>query len=291
MGLPCAYRARYRTREGRPVCGIHAREKDKERQIPDHPRNIVRGGRSIKQLEEHLQSLERAASANRRRGRRGSVTYGTAPGALAAVSLLPGVLNVFPNAGHAGRRDGLGISALSPDLMGPVEHRQPRLPPAASIQNFEQGNRVFPWATREDGSPSERFRENQLALYADVNCRGSAVSAFGTESEALYSVWTDPATGEERRFNCVESRQFYCTYYERLATSTPDFWMLSRMLEDGYNLRIMGCDGRNVSDCSMESCYLDPSQPFRHELVLYTMLREENEGRYPWRIHATERIP
>jgi hypothetical protein len=85
----------------------------------------------------------------------------------------------------------------------------------------------------------------------------------------------------------IQSRQFYCNFYEQLASQQADFRHLKQKLIDGYNLQIVGYDGRSMAGVTAEQAYLDPSAPFGHELVLYCMLTIENKDDLPWRKHKT----
>jgi hypothetical protein len=90
---------------------------------------------------------------------------------------------------------------------------------------------------------------------------------------------------KEHRLNYIQSRQFYCTFYERLASVEPDFTKLQQLKDTGTNLQIIGYDAHPIVGI-VEDAYLDPSAPFGHELVLYTMLTEE-PANWPWRKHKT----
>lgn len=63
--------------------------------------------------------------------------------------------------------------------------------------------------------------------------------------------------------------------------------MLKKKVKDGYNLQIVGYDGRSMAGTTPLQAYLDASAPFGHELVLWTMLTVENKDNYPWRKHKT----
>ena len=54
------------------------------------------------------------------------------------------------------------------------------------------------------------------------------------------------------------------------------------MIDYGFNLRIVGYDGYNVT-MPLEEHYKDISRPFGHELVLYSMLKDE----FVWRKFKT----
>ena len=79
----------------------------------------------------------------------------------------------------------------------------------------------------------------------------------------------------------MESRQFYCTFYQRLASQQPAFTHLQQLIRSGTNVQICGYDGRAIGHRSIEEEYLDASRPFGHELVLATMLTCDPVD-YPW---------
>jgi hypothetical protein len=89
--------------------------------------------------------------------------------------------------------------------------------------------------------------------------------------------------GNEHRYTYLQCRYFYCHYYELLATKEKDFIALKKMIKNGYNLNIQGYDGYNITMDLMEH-YNDISKPFGHELVLYTLLVENDPAKYPWNI-------
>lgn len=88
----------------------------------------------------------------------------------------------------------------------------------------------------------------------------------------------------ERRFTYVQSRYFYCHFYEQLAKETVDFKKLQHYLDEGINLRIVGYDGYNVTK-DLYTHYTDPTKAFGHELVLYSLLVIANPSDYPWNVY------
>jgi len=59
------------------------------------------------------------------------------------------------------------------------------------------------------------------------------------------------------------------------------------MLSEGVNLQIVGYDGYEVTR-SLIDHYKDPSVPFGHELVLFTLLTEPNSQQYPWIVYKNQ---
>lgn len=119
-------------------------------------------------------------------------------------------------------------------------------------------------------------------------------------SKTVCFVWVDKQ-GQEVHLPYIESRQIYCTLYERLAEQEIALDQLRDIRLQGMNLNIVGYDGfdfrvkkgtdeRKQEEISVAAklmaCYLDPKQPFGHELCLVCLLVLKPEE-YPWRIHKT----
>jgi len=127
------------------------------------------------------------------------------------------------------------------------------------------------------------------------NRRKPVPAQFGGEpNRCLGWVWESAPDGEERVFQYIEARQFYCAHYERLAAPQAELAALRAFRAGGRNLLIVGYDGRDVAAApgatageKLDHCYLDPGSPFGHELCLFAMLVLE-PGDYPWRRHRTE---
>lgn len=171
-------------------------------------------------------------------------------------------------------------------VIGPVHHGQPRLPPALNLENFHQGSKKF--AVQSD----DEFRETQIAMFQDPHPHrhhpAAPVPAPGVNRNVPeYFVWID-RDGSVHHVTYVESRQFYCNFLERAIRHQPDFLRLADMRASGINLLLCGFDAfEPAPNRTLEEVYLDPSTPFGHELVIYTMLVEPEEARWPWRIHKT----
>jgi hypothetical protein len=99
-------------------------------------------------------------------------------------------------------------------------------------------------------------------------------------------VWRDKQS-KEHLLTYVHSRQFYCTFYSRLASKQPAFQQLVEWRNKGMSLRICGYDGFAIpAGQSWEQAYLDPSVPFGHERVLCCMLVLP-EAQWPWLKYKT----
>lgn len=265
------------------LCGVHSGGKKKEKRVelPRHPDE-----KEMKETERAQHSLEcdQVASKNKEEGKKGCVTLYKMK-MMKNPGFEKGVVNIFPNFKHANRNDGLGFPSLSPKSIGPVHHNQPGLPVALNLENFHQGNKVFPSEVDEKGEVKEEFFKVQREMYEDSVPHRHKEAARG-KNVPLYSLWKDKH-GMTHQISYFVSRQFYCVYYERATLDNPDFLKLKKMVEDGYSLRICGYDAYEVDkNRKIEDCYCDISRPFGHELVLYAMLTESEEN-WPWRKYKT----
>ncbi len=285
---------------GNILCGVHSRNIKDRKKLPVNPnKDKLRKAN----LKERAILVEKAAVKNNNKGKSGHVICSKMR-MMKAVDHYDGYKKVFPNFRHQNRKDGFGCKSLSPKSMGPIDHGQPNLPPSKNLENFHQGNKVFPCEVDEDGNPLSSFYDMRIAMYNDSEPHRHKVlgdpkaksSKGGNKNVPLYSIWRRK-NGKEVRKTYLESRQFYCTEYERIALKDENFLSLKIMLKNGYNLQICGYDAYNVDEVpspeeghlpsKLEDCYLDVSRPFGHELVLYTLLTVESKD-YPWRIHKDE---
>ena len=267
---------------GTLLCGVHSRKIDKEI-LPKNPNK--------KQIEEDLRKKRKedtilSASENAKNGQPGDIILYKMK-MMKPIDYKHGYMNVFPNYRHE-------MPELSPKSIGPIVHGQPGLPIALNLENFHQGNKVFPDEIDSSGNILNSFYETQIAFYNDPVPHRHKPNATG--NIPVCSIWT-LKTGEKKRISYFESRQFYCTYYERTVKNERAYAKLHELHQMGFNLQICGYDAYPVgsnsnsnsnsnSDSSLEECYLDTTRPFGHELVLYSMLVLNPEN-YPWRKYTT----
>jgi hypothetical protein len=270
----CKNKAYYH-KQGQILCGVHCRKP--RQKLPNNPNAKAKQAQEQKARNERIKEV---AAANRQEGKRGELT-------LQKMRMMrnpehkDGVRLVFPNFKHQNRTDGFGCSSLSPKSMGPIDHKQPGLPMARNLENLHQGNKVFPSEyNAKTKTVLPVFFETQRTLYQDETPHRHKESS-GQKNQPLFSLWTTPE-GVVKRLSYVESRQVYCHFYEEFARKDPNFLKLQKMLDQGYNLEIVGYDAF-VPTKSLEEHYLDGSRPFGHELVLYSLLKEER----PWAKYTT----
>ena len=92
---------------------------------------------------------------------------------------------------------------------------------------------------------------------------------------AAFSLW------QGQRLGYVEARKaIYVPLYKRYAAEAKEFKALQGLLDQGYNIHILGYDGFSVdmTESGMRSALDDPSRPFGHELVVAAMLARIDLG-------------
>lgn len=312
-GQSCGNKAYYSVTEAsgiRYYCGVHSK-KDNRTELPKNPN---RSEEKASQYQDDLALVLQFSQVNLGSGRRGNVLVSGMKMRREVVG-YPGYYKIFPNYKHGGRKDGYGCPALSPMSLGPVHHTIPWLPPARNIENYYQFAKVYGLEIDPNtNAQSSIFLEYRRNGYMDTTphrhkFEKEYLNKFPEESrKTLYSIYTD-RQGNPRIYTYIQSRYFYCKIYELLSSNTQELPYLKQLLASGTNLQIIGYDGHpifkstqhpNTTPCSDENnvdlnyhsqeeiknvvygYYLDPSMPFGHELVLYTLLSLDNTIDYPW---------
>jgi hypothetical protein len=281
----------------RYLCGVHSRRwagvgLHMRKKLPKDPR--AKEKREI-MLEKYKISCAKEAAKNKKNGRVGSVVLYKMR-MMKRPPLEKGIMNVFPNNKHGNAKDGWGMPYLSPMRLGPVPVGAPGgldvITQATNIENYHQFSKVFSNEVDEKGNPLPVWHERRRDGFADKTPHRhkfpreelKKMAFDGNPNIPLYSLHYDLKDGHFKRYTYVESRQFYCHHYAVLAKETRSFAELTKALRDGYNLRICGYDARKVepTEKAIWEAYLDPTYPFGHELVLFTMLVMDNPARWPW---------
>lgn len=193
-----------------------------------------------------------------------------------------GYIMVFPNFKHGNRKDGIGLPDLSPFMLGPVEHDQPGLPPCKTLENFHQFNKVYNFELNDEGEPSDVFFKKQLEAY---NSSKGNRHKYGWKKrhQVAYSYYI-LESGKSIKYDYIQSRYWYCHFYEKLATKKESFKKLQNLLKEGKKLQITGYDGYPLSNDYYKD-YIDPEKPFGHERVLQVLLTIDDPKNYPWNIY------
>ena len=280
-GKQCSNYAYYFDR-GKVLCGMHSKKESRQK-LPVNPnKNELR----IKLLEDARRNIDKQAETNREKSLKGIVVVSK----MRMMKKPPhfnGMLNVYPNYKDQNRKDGFGCMRLSPKSLGPVEHNMPGLPAATTIENYHQFAKFWDFELDQDGNIKEEYLEKRKVAYTSAPQRHKYNRQFlieqsknGNPNCPSFSMYYDKE-GKEHRYSYLQCRYFYCHWYELLAKKEQDFLVLKQKILDGYDINIVGYDGYSV-DTDLWVCFNDTSRPFGHELVLYTMLVEEDRDKYPW---------
>lgn len=144
-----------------------------------------------------------------------------------------------------------------------------------------RGSKCFAEELDEKGKPGPTFYENQKKFFLDAEPhRHKFKGSEKNKNIPKFFVWIDKDR-VEHHLTYIQSRQFYCNFYERNALESKDFVKLKKMVDDGYNLQIVGYDAF-PRDGTPTEMYNDSSKPMGHERVLFTMLTTP-EIEWPWR--------
>jgi hypothetical protein len=193
---------------------------------------------------------------------------------MKSVVQLPDFVCVFPNCRHAGRKDGIGMATLSPMRLGPVNHKQPGLPPAKNLENFWQGSKRF-----EGEDDDAAFHQSKIEWYLMETPQRHKIKG----KPCLYWSWVNK-DGTEVRMSRLRARLFYCTFYDELVRDKDEWRILKQMVQqETYNIQIVGYDARPVAPTkeAIWAEYNNEKASYGHELVLYTMLVLP-ECDWPW---------
>jgi hypothetical protein len=288
-GDACTNGAYYK-QENVYLCGVHS-DKKKRNELP-HDKDAKK--KRLDVINRHNERVREAAE-----GRQNGELRCYKMKMMKEVPLVDGFMNVFPNNKHQNRLDGIGCAGLSPMQLGPVQHQQPGLPICKNIENYHQFNKVWPNEVDNEKNPLPIFFERQKEAYQDAVPHRHKFDAKQmsllrkqvdgqNRNQPCYAIVLS-LNGEQKRFSYVQSRFFYCKAYEVLAKKTGDFKMLRDLLTNGTNLIICGYDAYPVT-MSLYEHYCDPTHPFGHELVLYTLLTIDDPLNYPWNIYKQNHL-
>jgi len=147
-----------------------------------------------------------------------------------------------------------------------------------------------PWRPTRMLKPGPLYESNRLAgLQNKVPQRHKYRSSDDAKNPnvPVCFVWRDK-TGQEHYLSYVNSRQFYCNWFARLAAPTPEFRQLVEWRQQGISINLVGYDAyaMEANRAAIHAAYLSGSEPFGHERVLLAMLVLE-EREWPWIVYKT----
>jgi hypothetical protein len=265
------------------LCGVHCKKYNNVAKLPKNPNEHIIYENKLKEMKIEIDKI---AEANKANGKMGHIIVSKMH-MMKNPIYVNGYLNVFPNYKHQNRPDGFGCMKLSPKSLGPVHHNMPGLPAATTIENYHQFSKFWQFELDDNDAILEKYKLARIEAYTAPPLRHkydkkTLLKYNNNINIPKFSMYYDK-DGNEHRYTYLQCRYFYCHYYELLATKEKDLITLKKMIKNGYNLNIQGYDGYNITMNLMEH-YNDISKPFGHELVLYTLLVENDPAKYPWNI-------
>ncbi len=257
------------------LCGVHCK-KDKRVLLPKNPNKKL--NEDLKYKQEKIE-YDEVANKNKSENKKGIIVLEKLL-MMKNPRDIKGFVKIYPNNKHGNKKDGIGLPELSPMRLGPVIHGQPNMPPSQNIENWWQGSKVFVHELDEDNEPKDIFYETQKNFFLDP-----IAHRHKSKSKMAYSLHA--IDGVLGKYKYIESRKFYCDQYIKLAKETESFKKLKNMMDNGYNLQIIGYDGFDIKSTDenvfklLKTHYKDPSKAFGHEAVLFCMLvLNEEELKY-----------
>lgn len=254
------------------LCGVHSRGKDRVQLTK--PTKGERNAFNAARDERIFAQANARAKENRKAGRKGTVKIYHMR-MMKRIEYPLGYMPVFPNRRHGDRTDGMGCPSLSPFNIGPIPlHGSPS--ECVSLEAFQQWSKCFKHEVEMDGTIPRFYVERDRVF----STPGEAQRHKASMEDFAFFVHVG-ADGMERRYSYLESRVFYCTYYDIMARKLDEYRKLERMLTRGYDLLICGYDAKHSEEEleDLDRCYSAMIIPFGHELVLYTMLTGKDK---PW---------
>ena len=282
--IPCTNFAYYwEPATNKAFCGVHSSKKTRQK-LPQDP---LKYEKIQAEINRRNKTIEVATLENKKLHKQGHVIV-TQLRMMKPPQHKDGYLTVLPNYKHQTRKDGFGCMRLSPKALGPVIHGMPNLPISKTLENFHQFGKIFKFELDENGNVTPESHAYRIkGMKGEPKRHKYPTSVLNKKNDGKrfmeFAAFFDKQ-GNERRYNYLQSRYFYCHHYELLAKQEPDFKLLREKIKNGCSLNISGYDGYPIEKSTPWKCYNDTSKGhhFGHELVLYSLLVIDNPRDYPW---------
>jgi hypothetical protein len=126
---------------------------------------------------------------------------------------------------------------LSPMKLGPIKHDEAGLPAAKNLENLWQYSKVFSGDVDAKGNILPSWFARRKQGFSDPKPHRRAKKLSPGE-KTLYSYWK----GE--KLDYMEARRkIYCPLYAEYVVKTAAWTKLKEIMNDGYNIQILGYDG------------------------------------------------
>jgi len=154
---------------------------------------------------------------------------------------------------------------LSPMNLGPIESGGVK---AQNLENLWQFSKVWQGEVNNKGEIVKEFFERRAKGFKDKKGHRWVKKGTGINRNIpLFSYWNG-----ERLLYLEARKKIYCPLYAEYVVKTKAYKELEKMINDGYNVQIIGYDGYDFGGKQLRECFNDISVPFGHELVLACVL-------------------
>nr|QBK84862.1 MAG: uncharacterized protein LCDPAC02_00610 [Pithovirus LCDPAC02] len=247
--------------KGRYRCGMHSRNITKTELLKD-PKAKEKRSIEIYNMLKEAESIQKQNFDQKKKGK----LIVRKMYIMKKIDYVKGYYPVFPNIKHQNRKDGFGMSSLSPMVLGPVlsyfPYNEVKIIKIPNIENYYQGAKQYicdiNYSNMDNIHLNDHGYNKLLKMYEDIEphrhkytkkeldiiCKDIDIKKPKIY-KPVFSVYYNKY-GIGTAYTYIESRYFYCYWYKKLATKTDEYLDLIQKLENGYNLCIYGYDGRPV---------------------------------------------
>ena len=243
-------------------------------------------------LRLYKESIQFAFINNQSQNKKGTIKFKKMPNNK-KIPLTLGYINVVSNYNSKKLNQNyiLNYKSLSPTNLGPVNHNMPNLPPSLNLENFWNFSKVWHFELDPETDMNElqpvffqkRIKGYLLEKPIKSKYTFDQIKAFDGPVNPECAIYYDKY-GQPIKYDYIQSRYFYCHYYQQLVSQVREFNIIKKKLQMGYNIIIYSDKGFTEND-KYYQMYVDPTKPFKHEMILYIMLKEPNPDKYPWNIY------
>jgi len=257
------------------------KRKTKKRKIDPERQKFLR-----ERSKKHKKSIEKARIQNKKLKKRGQIRCNKLPYRFSKVKEktwpnVDGFKNINVCSGSTQIYKNLSPMKLGPIIFKVVDFDgNIKKIKAKNIENLWQASKV--WKSDIDDKtkePKEEWYETRNKYYKDEKAHRHIKKSSGKNINIpLYSLWVNQKTKEVQKLLYLQARgEIYCPIYEKCVKKTKAFKDLNKLIENGYNIQILGYDGYDyeANNITLKECFDDDSRPFGHELALTAILKNE----------------
>jgi len=221
-----------------------------------------------KRKKDHDKSIKLAKQENDENDERGKVSCDKLPHRFAPKSVDKSwpLREGYKNVNCCSAAPGIN-KQLSPMKLGPYTYEHPGEGTfgITNLENLWQFSKVFVGEENpKTKRPTSEFFDRRKNGWKDTKAHRHV-----KRDKCLYSYWK----GEKLSY-MEARRKIYCPLYAEKVVETEAYKKIKKLVDDGYNVQILGFDGYDYEGKTLKECFEDVSKPFGHELVLCCLLTD-----------------